>query len=240
MRILVVEDNEGIAGNIYDFLEAQGNEVEWVADGYAALGICEPGRFDAIVLDLLIPKLSGIEVCRRLRQDRQIATPILMLTALDSVEDKLTGFDAGADDYLTKPFAMQELWARLRALNARSNGATTAIGHGVGALVYDASARTIRLRGEEIVLPPKGLQILLAMMRQPEKTFSRAEIERVVWGRDEMRHETVRAHMSSLRRALTRPGLPLPVQNLHGIGYRLSPDFLTAITTPEAGAGTQG
>lgn len=230
MRILVVEDNEGIAGNIFDFLEQQGNEVECVADGYAALGICEPGRFDVIVLDLLIPKLSGVEVCRRLRQERRIATPILMLTALDSVNDKLSGFDAGADDYLTKPFSMREMWARLRALHARSRGTTTAAELSVGALVYDSDARNIRLRGGEIVLPPKCLQILLAMIRQPEKTFSRAEIERIAWGRDEMRHETVRAHMSSLRRALARPDLPVPVQNLHGIGYRLAPDFLAAIT----------
>lgn len=229
MRILIVEDNEGIATNLFDFLVAKGNEVEWVPDGYAALGICESITFDVIVLDLLLPRLSGLEVCRSLRLTRKVDTPILMLTALDALNDKITGFGVGADDYLTKPFAMEELWVRLQALVNRRVGNVVQREVRIGSLIYDSAAQTIRLGGEEVVLTPKCLQILLAFMKQPHKTFTRAEIERVVWGNDEMRSETVRAHMSTLRRALARPGTPPAVQTLHGLGYRLSPEFVSLL-----------
>lgn len=229
MRILLVEDNEGIATNVFDFLDGKGNELEWVPDGYAALGICESINFDVIVLDLLLPRLSGLEVCRSLRLGRKVDTPILMLTALDTLSDKITGFEAGADDYLTKPFAMEELWVRLQALVNRRFGNVVQRELSVGSLVYDSAAQTVQLCGEEVVLTPKCLQLLLAFMKQPHKTFTRSELERVVWGNDEMRNEAVRAHVSTLRRVLGRPGLPVAVQTLHGLGYRLSPEFVSHI-----------
>ena len=225
MRILIVEDSEGIASNLFDYLEAKGNEVEWVQDGYAALGICEAQEFDVIVLDLLLPRLSGFEVCRILRRERQMDVPILMLTALDSVNDKVTGFGVGADDYLVKPFSLEELWARLQALVNRRIGAVAPRELRVGPIRYDPQAQTVLVQDQEVILQPKCLQILIAMLRQPQKTFSRAEIERIVWGNDEMRSEAVRAHMSTLRRALTNQGSPV-IQTLHGLGYRLSPDLL--------------
>jgi DNA-binding response OmpR family regulator len=228
MRILIVEDNEGIATNLFDFLEGKGNEVEWVQDGYAALGMCEAHGFDVIVLDLLLPRLSGLEVCRILRRDRHVDVPILMLTALDTVSDKLTGFEAGADDYLVKPFALYELWARLQALVNRRIGAVVPRKLQVGPIAYDPQAQTVRLAGREVILQPKCLQILIAMMRQPTKTFTRSEIERVVWGNDEMRSEAVRAHMSNLRRALTVADGTPAIQTLHSLGYRLAPEMLAA------------
>jgi len=228
MRILIVEDNEGIATNLFDFLEAKGNEVEWVQDGYAALGIFEAHAFDVVVLDLLLPRLSGLDVCRILRRERHIDVPILMLTALDAVTDKLTGFDAGADDYLVKPFALEELWARLQALVNRRIGAVVPRALHAGPITYDPQSQTVRLHGAEVILQPKCLQILIAMLRQPQKTFTRSEIERVVWGNDEARSEAVRAHMSNLRRSLTLDGQMSAIQTLHGLGYRLAPDLLAS------------
>lgn len=226
MRILIVEDNEGIASNLFDYLEAKGNEVEWVQDGYGALGICDAQEFDVIVLDLLLPRLSGLEVCRILRRERHVDVPILMLTALDSVTDKVTGFGAGADDYLVKPFSLEELWARLQALVKRRIGAVTTKELVVGAIRYDPQSQTVWMGGQEVILQPKSLQILIAMLRQPQRTFGRAEIERIVWGSEEMRAEAVRAHMSTLRRALTVEGAPSAIQTLHGLGYRLAPTFI--------------
>ncbi|MBE0453616.1 response regulator transcription factor [Roseovarius autotrophicus] len=226
MRILIVEDSEGIATNLFDFLEAKDNEVDWVQDGYAALGICEAEEFDVIVLDLLLPRLSGLEVCRILRRERQVDVPILMLTALDSVTDKVTGFGAGADDYLVKPFSLEELWARLQALVNRRIGAVTQRALCAGPIRYDPQSQTVQVLQQEVILQPKCLQILIAMLRSPQKTFSRSEIERIVWGNDEMRSEAVRAHMSTLRRALTMDGRPPAIQTLHGLGYRLSPDLM--------------
>lgn len=228
MRILIVEDNEGIATNLFDYLAAKGNEVDWVQDGYAALGILEAQEFDVVVLDLLLPRLSGLEVCRILRRERQVDVPVLMLTALDSMADKLTGFGAGADDYLVKPFALEELWARLQALVNRRIGAVAPRALQAGPLLYDPQSQTVRLYGQEVVLQPKCLQILIAMLRQPQKTFTRSEIERVVWGNDETRSEAVRAHMSNLRRSLTPPGRTPAVQTLHGLGYRLAPELLAS------------
>ncbi|MBV0912762.1 response regulator transcription factor [Anianabacter salinae] len=228
MRILIVEDNEDIAGNLYDYLEGAGNEVEWVQDGYAALGMLAAEEFDAVVLDLLLPRLSGMDVCRVLRKDRHVDVPILMLTALDSVKDKVQGFEAGADDYLAKPFAMEEVLARLKALVNRRGGAVVLQPLAAGPISYDPLSQTVWLQGSEVVLQPKSLQILLAFLKQPQRTFGRAEIERIVWGNDEMRSEAVRAHMSTLRRALHSDSLPVAIQTLHGIGYRLSPEFLDA------------
>lgn len=227
MRILIVEDNEGIATNLFDYLEDKGNEVEWVQDGYGALGICGAREFDVVILDLLLPRLSGLEVCRILRRERHIDVPVLMLTALDSVNDKVMGFGAGADDYLVKPFSLEELWARLQALVNRRIGSVTAKDLVVGAIKYDPQSQTVWLGGQEVILQPKSLQILVAMLRQPQKTFGRAEIERIVWGSDEMRAEAVRAHMSTLRRALTIEGAPPAIQTLHGLGYRLAPTLIS-------------
>lgn len=230
MRVLIVEDNEGIASNLFDYLEAKGNEVEWVQDGYAALGICEAQEFDVIVLDLLLPRLSGIEVCRILRRERHIDLPILMLTALDTVSDKVSGFGVGADDYLVKPFALEELWVRLQALVNRRIGAVVPRELKAGPLSYDPQSQTVQLNGREVILQPKCLQILVAMLRQPRKTYTRGEIERIVWGNDEVRSEAVRAHMSILRRSLTVDGLPPAIQTLHGLGYRLAPELLALST----------
>src|SRR5690554_4074146 len=119
MRVLVIEDNRDIAANIGDYLEEQGNEVDYAGDGVTGLHLAVSHDFDLIVLDLNLPGMDGLEVCRRLREEAQKSTPVLMLTARDTLDQKLAGFDSGADDYLVKPFALQELGARISALARR-------------------------------------------------------------------------------------------------------------------------
>lgn len=226
MRILIIEDNPGIASNLYDFLESRGHEVESLADGQTGLGAAATGGFDALILDVRLPRLSGIDLCRRLRRDFKIDTPVLMLTAMDSLEDKLEGFEAGADDYLVKPFAMREVEARLGALVSRSRGRVIKKALQVGSLCYDPDSITVSVGGQTLPLAPKCIRLIAAMLENPRHTFSRAELERAGWGQDECRAETLRAHMSILRRALSDVGQPDTIQTLHGIGYRINPSLL--------------
>lgn len=221
MRVLIVEDNAGIAANLYDFLESHGHTVEAVSDGLTGLGAATTGEFDAIVLDIRLPRLSGLEVCRRLRKDHHCETPVLMLTAMDSLDDKLEGFAAGADDYLVKPFAMREVEARLNAVVSRRSGRTIRRMLEAGDLRYDPESVSVTFCGQPVKLPPKCVKLLAALLESPGRVFSHTELERIGWGASETSAETVRTHMSILRRALTAEGRECPIQTVHGIGYRV-------------------
>jgi DNA-binding response OmpR family regulator len=196
--------------------------VEAVGDGLTGLGAASTGQFDAIVLDLRLPRLSGLDLCRRLREEHKCETPVLMLTAMDGLEDKLEGFSAGADDYLVKPFAMREVEARLNAVVARRSGRVIKRPIEVEDLRYEPDSMTVTLDGEPVHLPPKCIRLLSAMMEAPHRVFAHAELERIGWGSSQTSSETLRAHMSILRRALAREGRDNPIQTLHGIGYRMA------------------
>lgn len=234
MRILIIEDNPGIAANLYDFLASRGHEVESIGDGQTGLGAAAMGGFDALIVDVRLPRLSGFDLCRRLRREFKCDTPVLMLTAMDSLEDKLEGFEAGADDYLIKPFAMREVEARLGALVSRSRGRVIKKALRIGSLSYDPDSVTVSVNGKTLPMAPKCIRLLAAMLENPRHTFSRTELERAGWGQDECRAETLRAHMSILRRALSEVGHEETIQTLHGIGYRINPNLLDA--PPESAA----
>ena len=144
MRILVIEDNSDIAANLGDYLEDRGHTVDFAADGVTGLHLAVVHDFDAIVLDLNLPGMDGIEVCRKLRNEARKQTPVLMLTARDSLENKLAGFDSGADDYLIKPFALQEVEVRLNALSRRGKGVQTRV-LDVGDLEYNLDTLEVRV-----------------------------------------------------------------------------------------------
>lgn len=223
MRVLIIEDNRDIAANLYDFLEARGHAPDHAADGITGMHLAVTNDYDAIVLDLALPGMNGLDLCRRLREDAKRDTPVLMLTARDTLDDKLLGFDSGADDYLVKPFALKEVEARLLALHKRHQG------HGaarlqVGDLVFDPVSLSVTRGGEPVKLPRKCLRLLEALMQQPNKVFSRAELEHAVWGDAQPQSDTLRSHMHLLRRALARPGRPDLIENVHGLGYRLAAD----------------
>ena len=177
MHILIIEDDLAIAANLYDFLESRGHSVDAAANGMAGLHLAVTQRFDAILLDLGLPGMNGITLCRKLRQESQIDTPILMLTARDTLEDKLIGFEQGADDYMVKPFALKEVEARLLAMHKRHAGKVANRILEVGELFFDPKTVSIRFENKNVKLPPKCIRLLALMMSEPGRVFSREELE---------------------------------------------------------------
>lgn len=221
MRILIIEDDPDIASNLYDFLQANGHVVDAAPDGVSGLRLASGGQFDCIVLDIGLPRVNGNIVCQRLREDAHVDTPVLMITARDTLEDKLKGFEHGADDYLVKPFALKEVEARLAALHRRHSGKSTQRALTVGALTLDTRALRVTYRGAEVKIPPKCLRLLEAIMTQPGKVNTRDELEFAAWGDRQQTSDTLRTHMHLLRRALTQAGGADPIETVHGMGYRL-------------------
>ncbi len=221
MRILIIEDDATIAANLYDFLEAHGHAVDAAADGVTGLHLAISQTFDAIVLDLGLPGMDGLTLARKLREEAQLDTPILILSARDTLDDKLEGFSRGADDYLVKPFSLKEVEARLISMNRRSMGRISPRLLEAGTLTLDPKTMSVRFAGKEVKLPPKCLRILELLIREPGRVISRDEIERLVWGESQETSDTLRSHLHTLRRSLTAAGGYDPVETLHGIGYRL-------------------
>lgn len=220
-RILLVEDDAEIAANVYDYLAARGYQPDAAADGRVALNLLAEHRFDAVVLDLGLPKLDGLTVLARLRTVLQLAVPVLVLTARDTLDDKLDGFAAGADDYLTKPFALKELEVRLAALLKRVQGRVVVQVLRCGALEFNPQAGEARWQGQLLKLPPKALKLLETLLSAPGKLWTRAELELAVWGEEQETSDTLRHHFSQLRRGLTLPDGRCPLQTVHGRGYKL-------------------
>ena len=224
MRILIIEDDPAIATNLYDFLSARGHSVDAAGDGVTGLHLAVRERFDAIVLDVGLPGMDGMKLCRKLRGEAHVDAPVLMLTARDTLKDKLQGFDCGADDYLVKPFALKEVEARLTALHKRSSGRVTSRTLVAGDLSLDPRTLEIRFGGKEVKLTPKCLRLLEALMLEPGRLFSRSQLETAVWGDELETSDTLRSHMHVLRRALVEAGGYDPIETVHGLGYRVSPD----------------
>lgn len=219
MHLLIVEDDRTIAENLYEYLEARGHQCDYADSIAAASALLARSAFDAVVLDRNLPDGDGLALARRLRTEGR-ATPILVLTARDTLEDKLLGFEAGGDDYLVKPFALQELEVRLLAL-ARRNAARPAeplLQH--GALSFNAATQELRLHGCPLALPPKPLRLAAELLAQPERVFSRRELEIAVWGHEQDSSDNLRSVLHTLRRALGDDA-STQVVNVHGLGYKL-------------------
>lgn len=221
MRILIIEDDTDIATNLYDYLEGRGHTPDAAADGVTGLHLAITHDYDAILLDLTLPGMDGLDVCRKLRQDARRDTPVLMLTARETLDDKLAGFAGGADDYLVKPFALREVEARLLALHQRHRGRTVRRVLQVGDLVFDTETLTVQRAGHAIHLPRKCLRLLELLMCSPNRVFTRAELEQAAWGEAVPASDSLRAHMHTLRRALALPRRPDVIETVHGVGYRL-------------------
>ena len=204
MRILIIEDDRTIATNLYDYLEAHGHAVDAAGDGITGLHLAVTQKFDGILLDLNLPGMDGMTLCRKLRKEADNDTPVLMLTAKDTLDDKLKGFDCGADDYLVKPFSLKEVEARLVAMHKRHGGKVTNRRLEAGDLSFDPKTLSIRFAGASVKLPPKCIQLLAILMSEPGRVFSRRELESEVWGDEQGTSDTLRSHMHELRRALKR------------------------------------
>jgi DNA-binding response OmpR family regulator len=220
MRVLIIEDNPDIAANLGDYLEDHGHTVDFAGDGITGLHLAIVNDFDAIVLDLALPGMDGLEVCRKLRQEAGKDTPVLMLTARDRLEDKLAGFDTGADDYLVKPFELQEVEARLNVLASRGRRRSRRELK-VGDLAYNVDTLNVTRAGTEIYLNPIGLKLLSSLMESSPNVVSRSELEMKVWGEEMPDSDSLRVHIHSLRSAIDKPFGSNMIQTRHGIGYRL-------------------
>ncbi|MGH8050687.1 MAG: response regulator transcription factor [Arenimonas sp.] len=221
MRILVIEDNRDIAANLGDFLEDRGHTVDYAADGVAGLHLAVVNDFDAIILDLNLPGMDGLEVCKRLRAEGRKQTPVLMLTARDSLDSKLAGFESGADDYLVKPFALQEVEARLAVLARRGKAAQPRVLH-VADLEYNLDTLEVMRGGQSIQLNPTALKILQSLMEASPSVVTRLELENRVWGEELPDSDSLRVHIHGLRAAIDKPFDKALIQTRHGIGYRIA------------------
>lgn len=222
MRILVIEDNADIAANLGDFLEDRGHAVDFAADGVTGLHLAVVNDFDAIVLDLNLPGMDGLEVCRKLRNEARKQTPVLMLTARDALDNKLDGFEAGADDYLIKPFALQEVDVRLAALGRRGKGPQARVLN-VGELEYNLDTLEVRREGKLLQLNPTALKILQALMEASPAVVARQDLETRVWGEGLPDSDSLRVHIHGLRQVVDKPFAVPMIQTRHGIGYRIAP-----------------
>ncbi|MEK6247893.1 MAG: response regulator transcription factor, partial [Planctomycetales bacterium] len=204
MRVLIIEDNPDIAANLGDYLEDHGHTVDFAGDGITGLHLAVVNDFDAIVLDLALPGMDGLDVCRKLRSEAGKDTPVLMLTARDRLEDKLAGFETGADDYLVKPFELQEVEARLNVLAGRGRRRNSRELK-VGELKYNLDTLNVSRGDEDIYLNPIGLKLLHCLMEASPNVVSRAELEMEVWGEEMPDSDSLRVHIHSLRGAIDKP-----------------------------------
>ena len=228
MRLLVIEDNRDIAANLGDYLEDRGHTVDYAADGVTGLHLAVVNDFDAIVLDLNLPGIDGIAVCRKLRMEGRKQTPVLMLTARDSLESKLAGFESGADDYLVKPFALQEVEARLQVLARRTKANVSRVLN-IADLEYNLDTLEVHRGGGSIQLNPTALKILQALMESSPSVVTRTELETKVWGEELPDSDSLRVHIHGLRAAIDKPFPTHLIQTRHGIGYRIvDPDAVQA------------
>lgn len=221
MKLLIVEDNADIIENLYGFLEPLGYVINSAPTGFGGLALAAEGKFDVIVLDLMLPGLDGVELCKRLRQELRLTTPILMLTARDTVQDKLTGFDSGADDYLVKPFSLIELEARLKALVRRSHSAYASSAVQLGDLRFDPGTFEAFRGNQRLILTPTGYRLLECLLRAAPKVVTREDLEHAVWGESPPDSDALRTHIHAVRQAIDKPFETPMLRTVQGVGYRL-------------------
>ncbi|MDO9475224.1 MAG: response regulator transcription factor [Pseudohongiella sp.] len=228
MNILVIEDNRDIAANIADYLEPLGHTLDFATTGTSGLALAtahlngqSTSVFDVIVLDVMLPGMNGFVLCQQLREQWGVATPVLMLTARDQLDDKLEGFSVGADDYLVKPFSIKELEARLLALvkrgALRSAGSTLLI----EGLSYTPDTRQAQRDGVTLELNPVQRRLLELLMRNSHRVVTREELEQHVWGDSPPDNDILRTHIYALRMIVDKPFSEKLIHTVHGIGYRL-------------------
>ncbi|MDT8319949.1 MAG: response regulator transcription factor [Xanthomonadales bacterium] len=220
--VLLIEDNHDIAAMVGDHLEHSGYEVDYAADGITGLHLAVTHDFDVIILDLMLPGMDGMDICRKLRTEAAKQTPVLMLTARDTLEDKVAGLDAGADDYLVKPFEIEELDARLRALLRRASGEVAAEVLRVGGLQLDTGTLEVTREGRRLNLTPIGLKLLTALLKASPRVLSRRELERAVWGDIAPDSDALRSHLYNLRKTIDKPFDRTLLHTVSGMGYRLA------------------
>ena len=221
LRILLVEDNEDIAENIADYFEVRGHTLDFALNGVHGLHLALTGDYDVMILDIMLPGMSGVDLCKKLRESSARQIPVLMLTARDTLADKIAGFESGTDDYLVKPFALEELEVRLYALAKRNRQKMPHI-LSVADLELDMETMIIKRAEKRIELNRACVCILELLMRASPKVVSRQELERTLWGETPPDSDSLRSHMYMLRKKIDKPfSIPL-IHTIHGVGYKLA------------------
>jgi len=226
MRILIVEDEEVLAKNIKDVLSKENYKAETSFNGEEGLELALTEEYDLILLDIMLPGINGLDILKNMRSEN-ISTPVLLLTARDAIEDKVKGLDFGADDYLTKPFAIPELLARIRSLLRRKSEAKSSLVH-LGPIIIDTSARIVKVEGEEITLTSKEYSILEYLAYNKNRAVSRLSIAEHIWG-DNMdlfsMTNFVDVHIKNLRKKLGDEKNRQIISTVRGVGYMIKDDI---------------
>lgn len=231
LKLLIVEDDADLAANLADHFTAQGHFVDIAADGKAGLHLAATENFDAILLDLMLPGIDGIELMRRLREEIGRTTPILVISARDTVAERVAGLAAGADDYLVKPFALAEAEARVLALVRRARQTVAKTRIRCADLVYDSASLRAAYRGRPLDLAPIPLRILEMLMRASPRVVRRGELERALWGNAPPPSDALRSHLYALRSTLAAAGAPdATIETVRGVGWRLAASPADAAT----------
>lgn len=223
-RLLIVEDDRDLARNLIDYLEIQGYTSDYAPDSHVALGMLAANGYDLVVLDMMLPGLDGIGICKRLRQEMYSRVPVVMLTAKDDIESKISAFDIGADDYVIKPVALRELEARIRALIRRAGQETDSAVMVVGDLRFDTGTMKIERAGKIIAMPPVPTKILALLMRHSPNVVHRLAIHREIWGDEPGDNHALIVHMHALRNAVDKPFETQLIHTVRGFGYRIALD----------------
>jgi len=222
MRLLVVEDNRNLVANLFDYFEARGHTLDAAPDGITGLHLATTQPYDAVVLDWMLPRMAGPEVLRKLREEHAADVPVIMLTARDELPDKIAGFRAGADDYLTKPFALPELEVRLEALVTRAKGRGRARLLEVQDLRLDLATLEVSRAGKPLHLYPACRKLLEVLMQASPGAVTRERLEYALWGDSPPDGDMLRSHIYELRRSVDGPFPVKLIQTLPRVGYRLA------------------
>lgn len=226
MKILVIEDDADIASNIGQFFEDKGHQLDFAYSGNHGLELAIGNRFDLIILDLMLPGKDGITVCREFREKARQDTPILMLTARDTLDDKISGFEAGTDDYLVKPFSLLELEVRVHALTRRGQAKKASAVITVDNLELNQDTMQVTRANHPVKLKPKAFKILEYLMQNADRVIPRQELIEQIWTDDPPEGDPLRVHIHSLRKKIDEPFEQKLIHTVHGIGYRLGSDDL--------------
>lgn len=220
MRILIVEDNADLAASIIDYLEIKGHTCDLANNGKAGLQASIANNYDMYIFDVAMPKMDGLQLCQLLREKYIDHTPVLFLTARDSIEDKQAGFSVGADDYLVKPFELSELLMRIQAIYNRYVGISTELN--IKDLLVDVKSELVYRAGIKISLSPNVYKLLVVLMRRAPEVVSRQELEHLVWGDDLPDSDSLRSHIYKLRNKIDKPFDSPMIKTVKGRGFSLS------------------
>ncbi len=222
MRVLIIEDDASIVASLYSYLEPRGYVLDCAANGFGGYALMGQNEYDAIVLDVKVPGLDGLSLCRKLREELINDTPVIMLSDAGRIEDKIAGFEAGADDYLVKPFLQPELDIRIKALVRRARGKN--IGANllrVGDLEFNTATFEVNRAGVPLTLTKTGFTILYRLMKEAPKVVARESLEAELWGENPPDSDALRTHIHALRQSLDKNQAFSMLRTVQGIGYRL-------------------